>query len=262
MLGAPSKTMRKEVTFFNDKVGAYDKEYERETPDGYSFRVRRERVLELLPDGAGKHVLDIAGGPGVMVEGLNRQGWRVDCVDAAPEMIELAHKKYGHLPNTRFAVGDVYALNYPDATFDAVTAMGLVEYLDDQNKAMAEMARVTKPGGDVIITFPNQPSFWRTWARVLRSITALPRRTLKMLTGKKPYPISHKEYTQTDAWEYMERHGLQPLQTVYYNFKVMPYPFDLWFPRLTVRQSALLERPGRSGEHCMATAFIVHARKK
>ncbi len=256
--------MRKEVSFFNDTSTAYDAEYARETPEGYSFRVRRERVLELVPqDGTGKRVLDIAGGPGVMVSGFHEKGYAVDCVDAAPDMIEIARKKYGDLAHTTFAVGDVYALTkYEDGSLDVVTAMGLVEYLDDQDRAMSEMARVVKPGGTAIVTFPNRPSFWRGWARFLRSTTAAPRALHRLVTGRKKYPIDHREYTEEEARAYMERHGLVPDTVVYYNFKVTPFPFDKWFPGFTVWQSGKLERPGRPLERMYATAFIVRATKR
>lgn len=255
--------MRKEVSFFNDTSAAYDREYGRETPDGYSFRVRRERVFELLPlKGASKRVLDIAAGPGVMVPGLVERGYTVECVDAAPEMIERAREHYGSLKNVTFAVGDVYELSYPDATMDTVIAMGLVEYLEDQDKAMHEMARVTKRNGCTIVTFPNRRSFWRTWARALRAATEVPRTLYRMLTGRKKYPITHREYTEAEARAYLERHGLTVDTVVYYNYKVVPFPFDRWFPRFTVWQSGALEQRWPRLRAILATAFIVRGIKR
>lgn len=255
--------MRKEVSFFNDISVAYDHEYERETPEGYSFRVRRERVFELLPqDGAGKRVLDMASGPGVMAEELVKRGFSLECVDAAPEMIDLAKKKYGSLKNINFSVGDVYKIAFPDNSMDAVTAMGLVEYLDDQEKAMGEMTRVTKKGGKVIVTYPNKPSFWRAWARTLRTVTDAPRTLYRKLTGKPKYPITHREYTEADARAYMERHDLTIDSVVYYNFKITPFPFDKWFTRFTVWQSGKLENPASGARKILATAFIISAVKK
>lgn len=255
--------MRKEVSFFNDTSTAYIAEYDRETPEGYSFRVRRERVLEMLPSpGEGKHILDVACGPGIMAEGVSKKGYSIDCIDAAPDMIEIARKKYGGVPNATFAVGDVYAINAPAGTYDVVTAMGLVEYLDDQDKAMAEMARVTKKGGTVIVTFPNHPSFWRAWARTLRAVTDFPRAVYRKLTGKKKYPITHREYTEKEARAYMHKHGLHPESVVYYNFKVTPFPFDKWFPRFTVWQSGRFENSASSARKFLATAFILEATKR
>lgn len=255
--------MRKEVSFFNDTSVAYDREYARETPEGYSFRVRRERVFELLPlQGAGTRILDIAAGPGVMVPGLVERGYTVECVDAAPEMVERAREHYGSLKNVTFAVGDVYELSYADATMGVVTAMGLVEYLEDQDKAMHEIARVTKQNGQVIVTFPNRRSFWRTWARTLRTLTEAPRALYRTLTGRQKYPITHREYTEAEARAYLERHGLIADTAVYYNYKIVPFPFDQWFPRFTVWQSSILEQRCPRLRAMLATAFIVRGTKR
>src|SRR3989338_1043389 len=102
--------MRTEVTFFNKTSADYRAEYERETPEGYSFRVRREKVLALLPAGTGKHILDLASGPGIMIKGLRAKGYRVTCVDAAPDMIAIAKKEAGSDTEVVCEVGDAYAL--------------------------------------------------------------------------------------------------------------------------------------------------------
>ncbi len=55
-----------------------------------------------------------------------------------------------HLPLT-FEVGDVQALRFPDATFDACRAARLLEHLPDAGRASSEMARVTRTGGRVVV---------------------------------------------------------------------------------------------------------------
>ncbi len=255
-------TTRAEVSFFNERSRSYLDEYGKETPEGFSFRMRREGVLRVLPDGEGKRVLDIAGGPGVMIAGLRKKGYEVDCVDAAPEMVALAAQEARGDAKVHTHVEDVLALSYKNGTFDALTAMGLVEYLDDQDRAMREMARVLKPGGVAIITFPNRYSLWRFWAATLRTVF-YPLRTLhKKLTGKPVYPIRHREYTPEQARAYMRIHGLVPAQTIYYNYKLMPFPLDKFFPRLTVIQSSLCEGRGGVFSRFFATAFIVEGVKR
>src|SRR5581483_4694519 len=103
--------MRKEVTYFNNKSKAYREEYDRVTPEGYSFRVRREKVLELTPAAKpGATAADIASGPGVMIPGLRAKGYKVTCLDAAPEMIERIKDEYPNLPDVTAMVGDAYEL--------------------------------------------------------------------------------------------------------------------------------------------------------
>ena len=54
------------------------------------------------------------------------------------------------------AVGDVRALPFPDASFDAIYSMGTIEHFDETERAVEEMARVLKPGGRAIVGVPNR----------------------------------------------------------------------------------------------------------
>ena len=54
------------------------------------------------------------------------------------------------------AVGDVRALPFRDASFDAIYSMGTIEHFDETERAVEEMARVLKPGGRAIVGVPNR----------------------------------------------------------------------------------------------------------
>ena len=247
--------MRTEVTFFNDTSSSYLAEYERETPEGYSFRVRREKVFELLPSGANKHLLDLASGPGIMIKGLRERGYRVMCVDAAPEMIELAKKIAPGDVDVACEVGDAYSLRFADASFEVVTAMGLIEYLDDEHRYLAETNRIVAPEGIAIITVPNVWSPWRIWNRFLRML-------IKIIKPHKQTKLLHREYTRTRMRDLLVQHGFEIEMVYYYNFKIIPYPFDRIFPRATVRFSALCEKLDNTPLRFLGTGFIVKAKKK
>lgn len=252
--------MRNEVTFFNDTSTAYRAEYAEETPDGYSFRVRRDKVLALLGAGNDRHMLDLASGPGIMIAGARAQHWSITCIDAAPAMIEIAKREAGNDPRVTCEVGDAYQLRFADGTFDALSAMGLIEYLDEEDTFLAEAARVLKPGGLCIITFPNVTSPWRLWNRVLMLLRFIVR-PIKKLLGSPLHPVTHREYSIERACEIMSAHELEPVTVGYYNFRLIPYPIDRLFPRLTVRQSAMTERLDRTPLRFIGTGFIVAAHK-
>jgi ubiquinone/menaquinone biosynthesis C-methylase UbiE len=245
---------RPEVTHFHDVSAPYQKEYDRETPEGYSFRVRREKVLALLPEGSGKKILDLASGPGVMIKDLRSRGYSVTCVDAAPGMIELAKEVAGSDPAVSCEVGDAYALRFEKASFDVVTAMGLIEYLSDEDKYIAETARILKDGGTAIITFPNVWSPWRAWNRILRSLV--------WILKKKHSGLLHREYTVKRAKQLMETHGLKVDAVSYYNVKLVPLPLDRLLPRFTVWFSAALEWFALTPLRFTATGFILRAEKR
>ncbi len=245
---------RPEVTHFHDVSSPYQKEYDLNTPDGYSFRVRREKVLALLTHGSGKHILDLASGPGVMIKDLRALDYSVTCVDAAPGMIELAKKVAGDDPMVTCEVGDAYALRFENASFEVVTAMGLVEYLYDEPKYFAETARILKENGVAIVTFPNVWSPWRAWNRLLRAI--------RQPFNNKPKILLHREYTVARAKQLMEAGGLQVDTVVHYNMKLIPFPLDRIFPGFTATSSSILEWLSLTPLRWMATAFILRATKR
>ncbi len=247
-------TTRTEVAFFDTTSESYRKEYERNTPDGYSFRVRREKVLKLLPEGTGKSILDLASGPGIMIKGLRAKGYRVTCVDAAPGMIEIAKKEAGNDPQVTCEVGDAYALRFADGSFDFVTAMGLIEYIREEPRYLKEMHRILKQGGSFIVTYPNLWSPWRLWNRLLRAV-ARPFRTVKI------DPLLHREYTKNSAAKLLEENGFTIEKTVYYNVKLVPFPLDRFVPAFTAHSSRMLEWIANTPLKWFATGFIIKAKR-
>ena len=126
----------------------------------------RERAADLAGVGPGSTALDVATGTGDLAVELARRGAEVTGMDFAPAMLALARKK---APGLTFEEGDALELRYNDASFDAVTVGFGARNFSDLDHGLAEMARVTKPGGRVVvleITTPQKPPlswFFRAW---------------------------------------------------------------------------------------------------
>jgi SAM-dependent methyltransferase len=104
------------------------------------------RLLDGLPPGA---VLDAACGSGRHSAYLAERGHTVTGVDQSPEMLALAREK---VPGGRFLPGDLLSLPLDDGSVDAaVCALALV-HVADVGSAIAELARVVRPGGRIVIT--------------------------------------------------------------------------------------------------------------
>ena len=148
---------------FDEKAEWYFEERERD----YAFVTQKALVLKMFDKDGGK-VLDIGCGPGVMAHDLLKRGCTVWGIDASEKMIALAKakmEKMGDTSRAHFSVGDIENLEFPDAEFDAVICMGVLEYLLSDLKAIEEMARVTKPGGTVIVTVPSEATAYQAVGR-------------------------------------------------------------------------------------------------
>jgi ubiquinone/menaquinone biosynthesis C-methylase UbiE len=106
-------------------------------------------VWELLDRLAPGRVLDAACGTGRHARHLVEQGHEVVGIDATAEMLAVARQ---HVPGARFEPGDVCDLPFTDGAFDAAVCALALEHVRELNRAVAELARVVRPGGTVIIS--------------------------------------------------------------------------------------------------------------
>jgi SAM-dependent methyltransferase len=115
----------------------------------------KARSLDLLALADGDHVLDVGCGAGEDARALAGRagGVSVVGVDASEDKIRDARAQTLGLPRpVDFRVGDAYALPFEDETFDACRADRVFHHLLDPPKALAEMARVTRPGGRIAVS--------------------------------------------------------------------------------------------------------------
>lgn len=245
--------------FFNKGVNEYLAEYYKETPEGFSFRERKRLTLDMLTKVEGKSILDIGSGPGVIIKELLERGAKITAIDIAPNMIELLKERF-HNQNLSVKVGNIENIDSPDNAYDYLTALGVLEYLDSDEKALSEIKRVLKKDGEAIISFPNYFSPWRIWNKILLATIGLPWRLFKNLSGKNRHPVRHREYTKKQIKEILTEAGLETEEIVGYNFKLVPLPLDRFFPKTTVRLSGLFKNFGRSKLNWLATAYLVKAK--
>jgi ubiquinone/menaquinone biosynthesis C-methylase UbiE len=114
-------------------------------------------ALDLLVDaagpGAGDVTLDVACGPGTVVAAFARRVRRAAGLDATAAMLEQAAKLSARegLGNVEWHHGDVYALPFADGAFDIVSCRFAFHHLEEPARAFAEMLRVCRPGGRIVL---------------------------------------------------------------------------------------------------------------
>lgn len=102
----------------------------------------------------GTRLLDAGCGAGLVSVLASFRGAQVTAFDASPGLLAVARQR---LPGADVREGDLEALPFADASFDAVVAVNSVFYAADMAAAMRELVRVARPGGRVVITAWGPP---------------------------------------------------------------------------------------------------------
>lgn len=148
--------------YFQDHTGFWKQIY---ASSGVYAEIHKERHatalnwIDSLALPANARVLEIGCGAGLLAVDLARRGLRVQAIDAVEAMIEQARQyadQAGVSAQLALSLGDACNLAFADASFDLVVALGVIPWLEQPERALEEMARVTKPGGYLIITTANR----------------------------------------------------------------------------------------------------------
>lgn len=105
-------------------------------------------VLDRLGVGAGTRYLDLGCGSGGALAMARARGAHVAGIDASAGLLGMARAR---LPGADLRQGDVMDLPYPDAGFDVVSMMNVLQFCPDAPRTLAEAARVCRPGGQVAV---------------------------------------------------------------------------------------------------------------
>jgi len=119
----------------------------------------------------GRHLLEVGCGMGFDSVEFLRRGVRVTATDLTEPAVRLArrHFELERLEPEAVRVENVLALSFPDQSFDAVWANGVLHATGDTRRAVAEVRRVLRPGGRAIIShFYRRPSWMYTLSRLGR----------------------------------------------------------------------------------------------
>ena len=136
-------------------------------------RAWRRLVVAAVQPRPGQRILDLAAGTGTSSEPFQRAGAVVVPTDLSLGMLAVGKRRSPGLP---FVAADALRLPYADASFDAVTISFGLRNVEDPERALVELRRVTRPGGVLVVCEFSTPQ-WRPF-RVLYSnylMAALPR---------------------------------------------------------------------------------------
>jgi phosphatidylethanolamine/phosphatidyl-N-methylethanolamine N-methyltransferase len=148
----------------------YDRTFGRATSNG------RKRAVEYINKHPGR-VLEVGVGTGLALP-LYSAAQRVTAIDFSEEMLDKARnkvkaQKLDHVVELRQM--DARQLDFPDGHFDWVVAMHVLSVVPEPERVMAEIARVCKPGGKVVITnhFTNERGISGWMERITAPLASL-----------------------------------------------------------------------------------------
>jgi SAM-dependent methyltransferase len=159
------RTVREAVARLFDAMAA---EYDVLEPWYEHFYPRLHAILvtALAPprDGRRRRALDAGCGHGFQTALLQALGYETHGVDLAAALLDLARAR---VPRAALACADVMALPYADGTFDVVSCCGsTLSFVADPDGALAELARVLRPGGRLLLECEHKWSLDLAWTAV------------------------------------------------------------------------------------------------
>lgn len=162
----------------------YYADREQQTLLARNLAVRQRFALEMVECAVPRasKVLDVGCGTGEMAATLMHSGYEVWGLDIAEPMIRHARHRCA---SNQFHVGDIERLPFADNTFDAVVCLGIIEYLDSDERALREIRRILKPGGSAVLSASNAISPLHLIDRILVVLTG-PARRLYYLVKNRP----------------------------------------------------------------------------
>ena len=122
---------------------------ERHYSPGRTWEALARSALPLLAPG---RVLDIASGDGVLAELLAPHAQEYVCIDASARVVAAASERLRRFVHVQVREGDMHALPYADGHFDLVVLMHALTYAARPAVAVAEAARVLRPGGRLLLS--------------------------------------------------------------------------------------------------------------
>jgi len=150
--------LRYASSLFDEWPEKYDRWFD--TPIGTLVKKYEvELLMDLLQPSPGEKILDVGCGTGVFTLDILAFGPRVTGLDISQPMLKRAGFKTEGYPFQGLAA-DMSYLPFVDECFDKVVSVTAIEFVEDAKGAIAELFRVTKKGGIIVVTTLNSLSPW------------------------------------------------------------------------------------------------------
>lgn len=243
---------------FNATAQTYDRSYDKRSLKAHRRQARLETVLRLLGDERGA-LLEVGTGTGRLLAALHERGWTVWAIDASPGMVDIARARVPADVAERVTVARAEDIPFANGEFDAVVAIGVLEYTD-MDRALRELVRVLRPGGRAVIGLRSGAAPAAIWQR--KVVHPLVRRVKAVASvgralpkpRRRPLPLARVRELLAGAGFVVE--CVEPVGAT-----VLPDPLDHLAPTLAYRAARSAERSRRL-RRVFGTQRVILARKR
>lgn len=206
------KEIKNEIKKKYDKEARIYDDYYLSKAAKHFMRRKIETALSFGKIKKGQSCLEIGSATGVFSFEFVKFGIDLTSIDLSRENIKIAKEKNMERgARIDFRIGDVENSEFEDGVFDGVLSFSTLRYVPGIKKALSEIKRIIKPGGYIILDFPNKNC---PWFNLLK----------KPITGKKH--IHDNQYSRKELRELLSETGFKNIRfkTVLFTPKVTPNP--------------------------------------
>lgn len=197
--------------------------------------LERQLLFELVGPVEGKTLLDVGCGDGALASEFARRGAIVTGLDTDPAMIAAARRRAeAEAVPLRFVAGQAEKLPFENSSFDHVLAVTVLCFIRNAEQPIAEMARVLKPGGRLVI---GELGRWSLWTAQRRIRGWMGNRTWRAAAFRTARDL--RSLAEAAGLNVVAIHGAAYYPPCGYAAELFA-PFDLWLGRQTIFGSAFI----------------------
>ncbi|HXE13291.1 MAG TPA: methyltransferase domain-containing protein [Bryobacteraceae bacterium] len=260
------------IEYFRSKASIYNERYSVKAT-GDLLWTRHYAILETVQNWRlprGSRILDLGCGPGLLTRDLANMGYCGIGLDASPAMIahsrELAESA-GIADEWSYRIGDVEAVPLPNESFDAVTCAGVIDYLETDDRILAEAARLLKPNGRFLFCFTNKFGYTVSLSTPIYYLKRLPGAQSfaswlrSLLVGGKQgamaFDFLPRKHRPAEARSAMAQHGFRILEDRFLHFSLLPAPLCTITSRLNMRIDEKLNELNSTRLRALGSCYIL-----
>jgi ubiquinone/menaquinone biosynthesis C-methylase UbiE len=273
-----SQLQDKVTGYYNDVATRYYEEHFK-NPDQYpALLFRQMHILQLLESAnvsKDANVLDAGCGTGDLLKEMYKLGYtRLSGIDISDSMIAIAKEQCADAmaeSKLHLQTGSVLQLPFGDSSCDVVICSGLVEYLSDDEGWVAEVKRVLKPGGILVLNVTNSQAI-RRWTlgpvtrlkqlSLFRKLAAFMKTKVLHQGTLNHFPFSIRTHAPAQFDQYLASKSFKKLGHRYFDFCVLPYPLDTVFNKALLAKRKAKEQTAAEDHHLDGCGYIVMAQKQ